>query len=493
MNRPTHLRNAAIASLVVGMVLLLLTVQLPAQPVQAQADFAWNSTSVAITITPGQTGSATNTLRNNSGEARTLNISVTGAPSGWQIAIFPSTSIVLNAGASTSFTFSITPPSGTTAGTYNLQLVATRADSTTITSSALLAVTVVSPTATLTSTTAPATVTPTPGPVCVDNFEPDNSPAAARTIDVNTAQQHAICPSNDEDWLLFGGVAGKIYTIDVSRQDPGIDLTLELFDKNLNSIAFNDDFFNRDPNAPNPGDTKPRITIRIPSDGRYYVKVRDAAGRGGVNYIYNIALLDESYGPTPTLVREICQDLFEPDGLPEQAHLITSNELQEERRLCPSGDADWVTFFGKAGKRYIIFTDTRRYVGTNKVNGQTQAGADTVMVLTDRDGVSLLDVNDDIPGGSTLDSQIEFAPEVDGFYFVQIKNVGDIGGQFIRYDLTLLLCLPGQTDCGRGDATTGVPARPITPQATGTPADDFTLDPTSTPRPTSTPTATKVP
>jgi len=328
---------------------------------------------------------------------------------------------------------------------------------------------------------APATATPTSGPICTDGFESDNKPSAAHTIDVNTAQQHAICPSGDEDWLVFGGVAGKVYTIEVSRQDPGIDLTLELFDQNLNSIAFNDDFYDRPP-APNPGDTKPRITIRIPSDGPYYIKVRDAAGRGGVNYIYEIALLDESYGPTPTEVRAICQDRFEADGLPEQARLITSNEIQEEHRLCPSGDADWVMFFGKAGKRYIIFTDTRRYVGTNKVNGQAQAGADTVMVLTDRDGMSLLDVNDDIAGGSTLDSQVEFTPEVDGFYFVQIKNVGDIGNQFIRYDLTLMLCLPGQTSCGRGDATTTAPVQPITPQPTGTPAGDvFALDPTSTP------------
>ncbi|MEI7646493.1 MAG: PPC domain-containing protein [Chloroflexales bacterium] len=224
----------------------------------------------------------------------------------------------------------------------------------------------------------------------------------------------------------------------------------------------------------------------MPADGRYYVRVRDAAGRGGVNYMYVIALIDESYGPTPTLVREICLDLFEADGLPEQARLITSNEIQEDRKLCPTGDADWVTFFAKAGKRYIIYTDTRRYRGRNIVNGETQAGADTTMILTDRDGVTLLDANDDIPGGSTLDSQIEFTPEVDGFYFVQVKNNGDIGNQFIRYDMVLLLCVPGQTDCGR-TSLAGTPIVPITPLATGTPDREFNLDPTNTPRPTAKP------
>jgi hypothetical protein len=342
------------------------------------------------------------------------------------------------------------------------------------------------PTATTTATTGPATSTPTRGPVCRDGFEGDNDSRSAKTIDVNTSQERALCPAGDVDWLVFGGVKGKVYTVDISRQDPGIDVTLELFDANLNSIAFNDDFFLRDPSNPNPGDTRPRIQIRIPADGRYYIKVRDSAGRGGVNYIYVIALLDESYGPTPTLVREICQDIFESDGLPEQARLLTSNEIQEDRKLCPAGDADWVTFFGKSGKRYIIYTDTRRYRGRNVVNGETQAGADTTMILTDRDGVTLLDVNDDIAGGATLDSQIEFAPEVDGFYFAQVKNNGDIGNQFIRYDLVLLLCVPGQTDCGRATLA-GTPVIPLTPAATGTPGREFVLDPTNTPTATTQP------
>lgn len=334
-----------------------------------------------------------------------------------------------------------------------------------------------------TSTTIPPTGTPLP--VCIDGFEFDDNPASARPIDVNTAQRHVICPVNDEDWLFFGGVAGKNYTIDVPEMAPGIDLSLELFDKNMRSIAFNDDFFDRNPL--NPGDTRPRIqSFTIPADGIYYIRVRDNAARGGFNYTYTVSLSSDSYGPTPITISELCYDKFEPDGLPEQAPLITSNELQEDRRLCPTGDADWVRFFGKAGKRYVMFTDTRRYRGVNQVNRDTLAGADTVMVLADRDGVSILDANDDIPGGETFDSQIEFVPSVDGFYYLQIKNVGDVGNQFIRYDVTLLLCLPGQTDCGRvsGSTSRSTPVFPGTPPVTGTPY----MPPT--PRPTNTPTNT---
>lgn len=307
------------------------------------------------------------------------------------------------------------------------------------------------------------TPVPTLAPICGDNFEDDDDRGSAKVIDVNLPQpqnepadpeiddRRAICPAGDEDWLVFGGIQGKVYTIDILRAALGLDLTLELFDEDGTSLAFNDDFYNRDPDSPNDQDINPRIeSWTAPYTGRYYIRVRDAADRGGVDRTYRIILRAESYGPTPQTVVEICEDLYEPDGLPEQAQLITSNELQPDRRLCPTGDADWVTFFGKAGKRYFIYTNTEIYAN-DPVNDtfDVQAGADTVLVLTDRDGVSVIDVNDDIPGGDTLDSQIEFLPDVDGFYFAQVKNVGDIGNQFIRYDLTLELCIPGAVECGR--------------------------------------------
>ncbi len=492
MKRRTALRNAAIAALFVLVIFAVAVQQMPAAaaPPQAppaaplaQVDFSWQTTSGTLSIQPGQSGLFSSNLR-NTGQNDIFNLRVDNLPSGWTVDFSPSATIELFQNQTQGVTVRVNVPASATVGTsVNLNLVARR-QSNNADTTAFITVNVVSAP---TPTNTPVGPTATRGPICRDGFEDDNNPASARTFDVNTAQEHTICPTGDEDWLVFGGIAGKVYTIDVSRMDPGLDLTLELFDPQLNSIAFNNDYFNRDPANPNPGDTRPRITIRIPTDGRYFIRVRDSAGRGGTNFFYVIALLDESYGPTPTTVASVCQDLFEPDGLPEQARLITSNEIQEDRRLCPTGDADWVTFFGKTGKRYIIYTDTRRYRGRIEVNRDTQAGADTVMVLTDRDGVSILDFNDDIPGGESLDSQIEFIPEVDGFYFAQVKNTGDIGNQFIRYDLVLLLCTPGQTDCGRASVP-GLPISPITPAPTGTPDRDFNLDPTRTPVPSPGPT-----
>ena len=492
MKRRPHLRNAAVAALFV-FTLLAFAIQLPPPLALAQAAIVISPTNPTLSVAPGGTGSTTITVTNNTipgAVDRTFTITFTGATAG--LTVPNPTSVFISVGASQPFQINAAAASTVAPGVYNVQGTVTGASAGgqgAISLSFTLVVTVTgatfTPTPTTTATIGAPTITPTRGPVCRDGFEGDGNPASAKVIDINTAQERTICPAGDEDWLVFGGVAGKIYTVDISRMDPGIDLSLELFDPDLNSIAFNDDFFNRDPANPNPGDIRPRISIRIPVDGRYYVRIRDTAGRGGVNFFYVVALISESYGPTPTLVREICQDLFEPDGLPEQGKLLTSNELQEDRKLCPAGDADWVVFFGKAAKRYIIYTDSRRYRGRNVVNGETQAGADTVIILTDRDGVSLIDFNDDIPGGNSLDSQVEFTPDVDGFYFVQIKNTGDIGNQFVRYDLVLLLCLPGQTDCGRASVP-GTPVVPLTPAPTGTPDNEFNLDPSATPRPTAT-------
>jgi hypothetical protein len=494
MKRRTHLRNGVVATLSTLLIFLLAYQQMPAAAAPlAQTDpIVWQTTSVTVSLQQGANANFTNTLRNNRGTVNTntevFEVDVIGlqgaaVPAGLSFTVTPDRRItVAQAGGTRQVSVIVSATSAVPAGSYTLLLRARLVENNTpVDTVQALATLTVNVTAVPTAT---PTVTGSPAPVCRDGFEDDNNPSSAKVIDVNTSQQRTICGSGDEDWLVFGGVAGKLYTVDISRMDPGIDLSLELFDSELRSIAFNDDFFNRDGANPNPADIRPRLTIRIPVDGPYYVRIRDNAGRGGVNYFYVVALLSESYGPTPTTVREICLDLFEPDGLPEQGRLITSNEIQEARRLCPTGDADWVTFFGKAGKRYIIFTDTRRYRGPNVVNGEAQAGADTVMVLADRDGVSLLDFNDDVPGGSTLDSQIEFTPDVDGFYFVQVKNTGDIGNQFIRYDLVLLLCLPGQTDCGRGASLPGTPVAPLTPLPTGTPDNEFNLDPTRTPTPT---------
>ncbi len=314
----------------------------------------------------------------------------------------------------------------------------------------------------------------------------------AKLLLVNVPENHGICTQGDIDFFKFAGIGGKVYTIDIISMDAGLDLVLDLYDDKGRLLTSNDDFYLHAPtptpvtySAPPATDLRPRIdSFKVPYNGLYYVRVRDTLNVGGQSKAYTIVVQGESYGPTPATITEVCRDLYEEDGLPEEATLITSNEIQPTHVLCPSGDADWVRFFGKAGKTYYLYTDSRPYENNPQLNDSTEAGADTVLYLFDRDGVSLITFNDDIQGNDStaqsLDSEVRFVPTVDGFYYAQVKNTGDIGNQFIEYDLVLKLCLPGQ-ECGRGPAP--VPAPGVitsTPETTETTPTSTSTTPTAT-------------
>ena len=413
-------------------------------------NFFWAPVSGAVSIAPGGApGQFSTSLKNQDTAPRSFTISAVGLPAGWSLTIAPATSVTINQNAELPFNFFVAAPASAVSQTVTIQIIATRTDNL-VTSLGLLTVIVAAPTATPTITPTPvstATATPTPGSGCPDIDLPGLTFGTARLLLADIPENHGICTQGEEDWFKFGAVGGKVYTIDISAMEAGLDLSLELYTDAGERLTSNDDFFLRNPAAPDARDVKPRIqSWRSPRDGFYVIKVRDTLNLGGRNRTYTLVVRSESYGPTPAPIAEVCRDLFEDDGLPEQARLITSNELQPNRRLCPIGDADWVRFFGKTGKTYYLYTDTRPYKNSPDINSETLAGADTTLALFDRDGISVLDVNDDIAG--SLDSQIRFVPRADGFYYAQIKNVGDIGNQFVRYDLILEQCLP-DTECGR--------------------------------------------
>lgn len=418
-------------------------------------------------------------LTNNGSTDTVFTISMTNLPAGWQSTTPFDIDVAI--GASQTFPIQVNIPATQTGGTFsNIKVTAS---SSTTTASTFITIIVNGPTATQTRTptntpvpTATTGPTATPSPVCQNGNE-TNDPAddrgGAQLILVDVPERHGICRIGDQDWFKFGAIGGKVYTIDVSQMDAGLDLSIDLYDDQGNRLTSNDDFFNRTPSQPDPKDIKPRIqSWTAPRDGLFYFLVRDTLSLGGGDRGYTIVVNSESYGPTPAPITEICRDLFEEDGLPEQATLLTSNEVQPAHLLCPTGDADWVRFFGLKGKTYYLYTDTRHYANNPDLNNQTEAGADTVLYLADRDGISIIDFNDDIPG--SLDSELRFTPTVDGFYYAQVKNVGDIGNQFIHYDLVLKECVPGQ-ECGRSPAAAPTSAA-ATPTSTavsfGSPTDE---------------------
>ena len=512
MRRSTPLRNVSIAA-IITLLLGLCAFTLPAVSAQG-ALVVVTPNPDTVTGAPGTIVTRTYTITNNDTIQRTFSLSssVTTAPANAVTVSFPSNPITVNGNGSSNtfsinFAYASTAPSGSNLGYATITFNSSPSGSVVVSGSLLVTLLTSgnAPTATPTATTSPtptATVGPTatPQPICLNGRErddPGNSQADANLLRVNVPEVHGICgndnfPSPDVDWFYFAAGAGKVYTIDVPQMSDGLDLVLELYDANGKPLAQNDDFYQRNPN--NTSDLKPRIqSWRAPYDGLFYILVHDKLNSGGGDRTYTIVVNGESFGPTPTLIPELCNDIYEQDGLPETATLMYPNEVQPAHVLCPTGDADWIKFFGARGKSYFIYTDTRPYRNNPNFNRDTESGADTIMFLFDRDGITKLAESDDIP--NSLDSEIRFVPPVDGFYYVQVKNRGDLGNQFTRYDLTLKLCVAGDTACGRAEpvvVATSTPRPGNQPTATTDPGFSLTrtATPTSSPIPTSIATTT---
>ena len=336
-------------------------------------------------------------------------------------------------------------------------------------------------TATPTGTVAPTTTpTPTTSPVI-----PTNCTAGAQTYTNYYAVQQdlpiiqKLCSVGSMNYYALPLTRGKVYDVFISdskslafntneatNANGTLDLVMELYDPNHALVVTSDDSY--ESQNPNSSNLDPYIKqFRAPMDGIYVARVYEATN---ANYgIYTFTLKNLSYtggddhrfeGNVPD-TSGLCTDLYEPDGLPEQASLIFSNQIQTDHRLCPNGDADWVRFFAKTGNTYVLLTDTT--ANLNSSSSTTTQGTDTIMTLFDRDAYTFIDQNDN-KDTTSFDSQLVFTPPVDGFYFIQIKNIGDLGNPFFQYNLKNTVCPAGAEDCA-GRSLSSVP--------TSTPGDDF--------------------
>ena len=323
--------------------------------------------------------------------------------------------------------------------------------------------------------TAVATATSVASVFCTTDNDPGSNLQWATIVVPDLTYNQGICNPGDVDAYAIALNRDKVYNMEVTQADPGLDLIMELYDPLFRLVAVNDDFYEH--NSASSSNINPQIpSYRAPMDGVYFIRIRDATGYGGSSAgTYSFKITNQSYGGFAPINSGVCTDKYEPDGLPEQARLILSNQRQNDHRLCPTGDADWVMFFAKANNTYYLYTDTRPYLG-GTINSQL-AGTDTIMTLFDRDGVSFMATNDNVDT-SSFDSQIRFQPTSDGFYFLQIKNTGDIGSADIKYDLVDELCLPGTTTCGRTNGSSSSAVNTETP--TPSPTVDPYLAPTAT-------------
>jgi len=269
---------------------------------------------------------------------------------------------------------------------------------------------------------------------CKDEYEPDDLCDEADQITVGLSQEHNFhgpC-GGDEDWVKFRGVAGNLYTIKTFELGDGNDTMLQLYDKNSNLLAENDD----DPD--NIPASRIDFTPPITMSGEFFcvrvVPFHTSAGGCDLGYLLKVT---ERAGtptpsPTPTAI-PTCADEFESDDAKHEARRITPNDPpQEDRNFHIGGDEDWVKFWAWAGNEYTIRTF------------DLGGGNNTTLRLYDALSNDELAFNDD---GSDPDdplaSQIVFTAPEKGSYFVKVAPVKpSIGGCSLTYSLQVTESVP---------------------------------------------------
>lgn len=369
----------------------------------------------------------------------------------------------------------------TTSGTFRVQITDANGQGSagpnflyTFTPSGTLVATA-TPTVLTTPTSSTVTATPIP---CQDAYELDNERGTARPIELNGTQRHSLCLNEpgvaDRDWVTFVAGGNKVYSLFTSALTGPTDTVITLYDEAGRFLAENDDAI------PGQG-LASRLDYTFNGNAIYFLRIRDRNGNSGTGYEYTLTFTSQGglpptgtatttptpnpNSPTPTMGP--CNDGYETDGLPTEAKDILIGTTQRHL-ICPASDADWVRFYARAGKVYTIRT------------ANLGPGLDSYMFLFDSNGTTVLAQNDD--GGDGVASRIDFYPLRDDFYFVQVKNAGDIGGSLLTYDLILSVA-PGVPQ-PPGTATAGPP-----PPVQNTPTT--VVQPTSPPVPS--PTAGSIP
>jgi len=116
-----------------------------------------------------------------------------------------------------------------------------------------------------------------------DDYEPDETMAEAREIEVGETQKHNIHAEGDHDWLSFEAAEGTTYLIETSNLGLEMDTIVLLYDQSGTEVAQDDD-----------GGEEPRasqITWAADQTATFYILVRDYKDdRAGLGMAYDISL-----------------------------------------------------------------------------------------------------------------------------------------------------------------------------------------------------------
>jgi subtilisin family serine protease len=242
-------------------------------------------------------------------------------------------------------------------------------------------------------------------PVPPDQWEPDNSAAAAREVRSGQAGQHTFHAPGDVDWVKFTVPAGARVTAATSQLAGEADTIIGLVAPDGNTVLASDD--------DGAGGGASRLQYTCQAAGTYFIVVTEYGNRGGAGVGYTLSVEWTAEPPVPP-------DQWEQDDSPAQASLIRPRQAQSHTFHVP-GDADWVKFSARKGRK--TFT-------TSSLTGET----DTVLELYAADG-TLLASDDDGAGGRASRLQVRFRRA--GTYYLRVRDYNGGGGRSFGYQLAV--------------------------------------------------------
>lgn len=130
-------------------------------------------------------------------------------------------------------------------------------------------------------------------PEIIEN-EPNNGFKQAKRLDLPVIVNGRIENKNDVDCFMFEGKKNEQIVLDVSARtlDSPIDAAIELFDEQGKLLAINDD--RADSNGPNIGlethHADPYLSVDLPADGNYFVRIYEVAQQGGKEFSYRLRI-----------------------------------------------------------------------------------------------------------------------------------------------------------------------------------------------------------
>jgi hypothetical protein len=241
--------------------------------------------------------------------------------------------------------------------------------------------------------------------------EPNETTATADQVVLGQRAMGLINPSGDEDFWSVDLVAGQHFSVDVDAFQVGspLDATLTLFAPDGQTLlAFNDDFDGFDS----------RISFRIETSGRYFVRIRAfaLAGNPAFTYAINFGIVTcTGFG-----------DEQEPNDSPATARRITLGR-SGSGEICPqddnpAGDVDYWAFPVAAGTTIELDIDVVEF----------GVLSEPVLILFAGDGVTRLASSED-PGQP--ESRLQHRITIAGTYFVRVASLTDPGGRPFPYIL----------------------------------------------------------